>query len=108
VSAEVSNLPVAAVPDPMPRERRRVYFSGRVQGVGFRYTCSRLAYGFAVGGYVRNLPDGRVEVLAEGETAELDTFLAALKREMDGYIRDVAVEPEPPGILPLCEFTIRH
>ena len=57
---------------------------------------------------MRNLPDGRVEVVAEGDTAELDTFLAALMREMDGYIRDVAVEAEPPGNPPLSEFTIRH
>ena len=60
----------------MPRIRRRVHFSGRVQGVGFRYTCQSIARGFDVGGYVRNLPDGRVEPLAEGEPGELDNFLA--------------------------------
>ena len=52
----------------MPRVRRRVYFSGRVQGVGFRFTCQSLARGFEVAGYVRNLPDGRVELVAEGES----------------------------------------
>ena len=69
----------------MPLERRRVYYSGRVQGVGFRATCRWLAGGFEVAGYVRNLPDGRVEVVAEGESAELDRFLAAIQ-ERDGRI----------------------
>ena len=58
----------------MPRVRRRVYFSGRVQGVGFRFTCQSLARGFEVAGYVRNLPDGRVELVAEGETASSTRF----------------------------------
>ena len=49
----------------MPRERRHVWFSGRVQGVGFRYTCQTLARGFDVAGLVRNLADGRVELVVE-------------------------------------------
>ena len=58
----------------MPRVRRRVHFSGRVQGVGFRFTCQSLARGFDVAGHVRNLADGRVELVAEGESSELDAF----------------------------------
>ena len=50
----------------MSRERRRIYYSGRVQGVGFRFSTQRLASGFAVAGSVKNLRDGRVEVVAEG------------------------------------------
>lgn len=92
----------------MPRERRRVYFSGRVQGVGFRYTVTRLARGFAVRGYVRNLPDGRVEVVAEADPSALDDFLTAVAREMDGYIRDVLMEPDVSSDQSLSEFTIRY
>ena len=78
----------------MPRERRRVHFSGRVQGVGFRYTCQSLARDFEVAGYVRNLPDGRVELVAEGDRQEIDNFLTAIHREMAAYIQQVDVKPE--------------
>jgi len=66
----------------------KVLFSGRVQGVGFRFTTARLAERFAVSGTVRNLPDGRVEVIAEGERAELERFLGAIRARMGGYIHD--------------------
>ena len=92
----------------MPRERRRAYFSGRVQGVGFRFTCQSLARRFDVAGYVRNLPDGRVEVVAEGDPTELDEFLTATQGEMSPYIRNVTTESEPPGPHPLTGFSIRH
>jgi len=64
-------------------------FSGRVQGVGFRYTASDLARDFAVTGYVKNLRDGGVELLAEGEPDEIDRFLATVRERMRGNIRDV-------------------
>jgi acylphosphatase len=67
-------------------QRRRVFYSGRVQGVGFRFTARHVAGGFAVTGWVRNLPDGRVELLAEGAPAEIDAFLARLGEEMRGNI----------------------
>jgi acylphosphatase len=63
-------------------------FTGHVQGVGFRYTTDRIAHGCRVTGYVRNLRDGRVEVVAEGEPGELDRFVAAIEQAMAGYIRD--------------------
>jgi acylphosphatase len=75
---------------------RRAYFSGRVQGVGFRYTARSLAHGHAVGGTVRNLPDGRVELVVEGKQAEVDRYLAALRRLMDGYIEGVSIQDETP------------
>ena len=81
----------------MPIERRRVYYSGRVQGVGFRFTAERLAQRFRVAGFVRNLDDGRVELLAEGEAAEVAVFLDAVRREMDPYILDIQEERESPG-----------
>ena len=92
----------------MPRVRRRVHFSGRVQGVGFRFTCQSLARGFEVAGHVRNLADGRVELVAEGEPIELDRFLAAIQLEMSPYIRDIEVETESFGSEPLSGFSIRH
>ena len=69
--------------------RRTVWFSGRVQGVGFRYTACGLAREFDVAGYVRNLPDGRVELLIEGRGAEVDRFLTAVRSEMAGNIREM-------------------
>ncbi|RME39444.1 MAG: acylphosphatase [Planctomycetota bacterium] len=76
---------------PGGRLRRTVYFSGRVQGVGFRFTTERVAADFDVTGYVRNLPDGRVELVAEGTAEELDRFVQAVERAMAGYIREVHV-----------------
>jgi acylphosphatase len=67
-------------------ERRTVLYSGHVQGVGFRWTAVRIADGFDIRGYVRNLDDGRVELVAEGVIEELDQFLAAVAKGLDGYI----------------------
>lgn len=62
----------------MTRRRLHAHFSGRVQGVGFRYTVKSLAAGFEASGLVRNLPDGRVEFVAEGDRVELEAFLRAI------------------------------
>jgi acylphosphatase len=97
-----------AGPKFMPFDRRRVHFSGRVQGVGFRYATQSLARAYQVAGYVRNLPDGRVELLAEGYTDELDAFLASIRAEMDAYITNVTTELQPPGDPPLFGFSVRH
>lgn len=76
----------------MTTERRRLNVTGRVQGVGFRATTQRLAGGFAVRGFVRNLADGGVEIVAEAEPDELDRFQEAVVREFRPNIRAVAVE----------------
>jgi len=76
--------------------RKHVYYSGRVQGVGFRYTVMRLAEKQAVTGFVRNLRDGRVEVLVEGEESIVNAFIAEIDRVMDRYIEDRSVTDEPP------------
>ena len=74
------------------RRRMTVFFSGRVQGVGFRYTAKTVAAGFEITGTVKNLPDGRVELVAEGPHAELDAFRAALHDAgLAGFIRDEQV-----------------
>jgi acylphosphatase len=86
-------------------ERREVFFTGRVQGVGFRYTARDIAADFAIAGYVRNLDDGRVHLVAEGETAELDAFLARLAARMQPNIRHVDERPgEPTGEFTLFEI----
>lgn len=66
-----------------------VYFAGRVQGVGFRYQTLQVAKGFEVAGFVRNLPDGRVQLEAEGQPAEVKAFVTAVEEQMEGYIRKV-------------------
>lgn len=76
---------------------KRVHYSGRVQGVGFRYTTLRIARRFGVVGYVKNLPDHRVEMLAQGKGQEVQAFLDAIEREMAGYIRDVHVTDTTAG-----------
>jgi acylphosphatase len=63
----------------MIRRRMQVLYSGRVQGVGFRYQARQVASGFEVTGIVRNLPDGRVELVAEGAMDELEGFREAIR-----------------------------
>ena len=63
----------------MNRRRLQMLYSGRVQGVGFRYQARRIAAGFEVVGIVRNLADGRVEIEAEGTVDELKEFLQAVR-----------------------------
>lgn len=86
--------------------RKKVLYSGHVQGVGFRYTARSIAGGFDVVGYVRNLPDGRVELVAEGSPAELQAFLDAVDQELGVYIRDVKISDEPPSGR-FSDFSIR-
>ncbi|MCH8149267.1 MAG: acylphosphatase [Planctomycetes bacterium] len=78
-----------------PNIRRTVYFTGRVQGVGFRYTACEVARSFGVVGVVKNLPDGRVQMVAEGEPGEVSRFQAAVADAMGGRISDVAGQDSP-------------
>jgi acylphosphatase len=66
-----------------------VFFTGRVQGVGFRYATHQVAKEYEVAGFVCNLPDGRVKVEAEGTKDEVDAFVASIAEKMHGYIRKV-------------------
>jgi acylphosphatase len=77
-------------------ECKRVLYAGRVQGVGFRYTTQALAANYVVAGYVRNLPSGEVELVAEGEDSAVEVFLAAVARRMAGYISDTTVQDIAP------------
>jgi len=60
---------------------KKVFFSGRVQGVGFRYGTKQVAMGFDVTGSVRNLADGRVELCVMGEMDEVNEFLREIREE---------------------------
>ena len=75
-----------------------VFFTGHVQGVGFRYTTMQIAREFEVAGFVRNLVDGRVQLEVEGTRADIDTFVAAIEERMHGYIRKTerSGESRPP------------
>src|SRR5699024_9007816 len=65
-----------------------VFFSGRVQGVGFRYETLQIAKGFEVTGFVKNLPDGRVQLEAEGEEAEVTAFVEQIEEDLSSFIRE--------------------
>ena len=75
--------------------RYTVHFTGRVQGVGFRYTAARAAARYEVAGYVMNLADGRVLMVAEGEGDKLDALLEDVAEQMQGYIADHTVDQSP-------------
>jgi acylphosphatase len=82
----------------MNRSRMQVIYSGHVQGVGFRYTARAVAAGFEVCGTVRNLPDGRVEVIAEGLRDELDAFRRAIREAgLESLIRNEDVKWSEAG-----------
>jgi acylphosphatase len=68
-------------------ERREVFYWGNVQGVGFRYTTRSIAAGLPVVGLVRNLPDGRVQLVVEGSPDAIDELLTRVEAEMGRYIR---------------------
>jgi acylphosphatase len=68
-------------------QRREIYFSGWVQGVGFRYTTRDIAARFDVRGYVKNLADGRVLVVVEGRQETVESFVQTIDSAMRRYIR---------------------
>ncbi len=80
----------------MGRSRLHIFYSGHVQGVGFRHTVRQTAMGFDVSGEVRNLPDGRVELIAEGQRDELVSFQEAIREAgLASFIRHEQVEWSP-------------
>lgn len=82
------------------------WFSGTVQGVGFRYTVMHLAKGFEVVGEVKNLSDGRVYVQAQGSETEVKAFKAAIEEEMGSYIKETDSKLNPVEKKTYSDFMI--
>lgn len=80
---------------------KQVLYTGRVQGVGFRYSTKQIASGYDVTGSVKNLPDGRVQLQAMAHDAEeLEAFLAAIDESNLGSLikeREISVIPALVG-----------
>jgi acylphosphatase len=76
---------------------KRVTYGGLVQGVGFRYAAREIASDYAIAGFVRNLSDGNVELVAQGEASVVDAFLAAVARRMHAYIARTEMRDEKPA-----------
>ncbi|MCC5835534.1 MAG: acylphosphatase, partial [Opitutales bacterium] len=80
----------------MSQIQLKVHFSGRVQGVGFRYHTHQIAREFEVSGYVRNLDDGRVLLEARGEESEVQGFIAEIEDRLSVFIRSTEKQPVDP------------
>jgi len=65
-----------------------IFYSGMVQGVGFRYTTQRIASGLNLSGWARNLSDGRVEILVEGSKRKIEQLIAELQEHFLQYIKN--------------------
>jgi acylphosphatase len=72
-------------------QRREIFYSGHVQGVGFRYSVCHLAQQYEISGFVRNLPDGRVQVVIEGVPKEIRGLSTDIAQKMEHYIRSTKV-----------------
>jgi acylphosphatase len=88
-------------------ERRETRFAGKVQGVGFRYTARQIAERFRVTGFVKNTADGRVLLVTEGDSQEIDRFLAALRTEQQRYIQGEE-SSSGPATLDFIDFAIHY
>jgi len=76
--------------------RIHVFYSGRVQGVGFRFITEDLARKLGVSGWVKNLPDSRVELIAEAGESALKDFLVRIKQYFRSYIQDIDIQWQDP------------
>ncbi len=88
-------------------QRQTSYFSGRVQGVGFRYTVQNLALQYDVKGYVRNMADGRVELVMEGPETEMSGLVNDINQKMNGYIENVKTDTSP-ATGEFRQFSVKH
>ncbi len=71
-----------------------IFYSGTVQGIGFRYTVHRLATNLELKGWVKNLADGRVQLVVEGEKPVIEQLCERIKDQFDGYIANEAIDIE--------------
>ena len=79
----------------MSQTARYVIFVGRVQGVGFRFTALNIANLYQLTGYVRNLPDGTVEMVAQGSSADVVGCIRDIEKSFDGYIKETKIKEIP-------------
>jgi acylphosphatase len=82
------------------------FYSGRVQGIGFRFTARRIAEELKISGWSRNLSDGRVEIMAEADEENLRDFLSKVNSAFSRYIQGVEIDWEP-ATGEFCDFNIR-
>ncbi|MEK6727234.1 MAG: acylphosphatase [Candidatus Omnitrophota bacterium] len=87
------------------KKQVHVFYTGRVQGVGFRFTAIDIARGLDVCGWVKNLRDGRVELVAEAEEDTLKDFLSRINTLFSRYIQDAEVEWRA-ALVEFKDFTI--
>ena len=92
----------------MKPERRTILFSGHVQGVGFRMTVVHLAEDLSIAGAVRNLPDGRVELVVEGSKNQIDSLIRRLSEHFEGLIRNIQQDVSPMIGIPGSGIRIMH
>ena len=75
---------------------KHIIFSGRVQGVGFRFTTYRIARQNRLAGFVRNLPDGTVEMFAQGRDDDITASLRDIAESFSGYLRGTEITDAAP------------
>ena len=90
-----------------PAERRELVFSGHVQGVGFRATAASLARRHSVRGFVRNLPDGSVEIIVEGAAPAIARFVDEVRAVFSNHIRDER-DSQKPATGEFVDFQVRY
>lgn len=91
----------------MGQTAREIIFHGRVQGVGFRYTASRIAATYELTGYVRNLSDGTVEALMQGDVCAIERCIEEIKDYFGRYLRQID-QTEAPFNPRYTEFEITY
>ena len=104
--AEVTGSSPVAPTFNFMRKQLHLFYSGKVQGIGFRYTVLDVARQQKICGWVKNLDDGRVEVIAEAGEDILNNFLQEINRHFSGYIKDSTTEWLPANG-ELSDFQIR-
>ena len=87
--------------------RKTCYFSGRVQGVGFRFTAQNIAQQHDVRGFVKNLPDGRVQLVMEGPDSEMDCVVDSIRERLNSFIGQID-SASHPATGEFERFRIRH
>ena len=80
----------------MSQTAKRIIFVGRVQGIGFRFTALDIANRYRLTGMVRNVPDGTVEMIAQGPSDDIADCIRDIKEAFGDYIRETKTEEVPP------------